>query len=217
METTTIYLIRHSTKFSPKCIDTYNSNDSNQLKTEKKMLSVEGEERAKILSNEKEFENIDVVYSSDYVRSMQTAKYFLKKNNLMLNVDRRFNEINKGTVDKEKYPDFFVKQYWDKELKMPDGESQLDVCKRMTEAFWEVVNNNKGKQIVIVSHGTAISFLLMNWCKLLDMQENYLRKLEFNNKVIINRIFKFPEVFKVTIGKNNDILDIENLEFKDLK
>ena len=113
MGNTTVYLIRHSSKFGPKYIDIYNTNDSKQMKTEKKMLSVEGEERARILSNEKEFENIDVVFSSDYVRSMQTAKYFLVKDNLMLNIDKRFNEINKGTVDKEKYPDFFVKQYWD--------------------------------------------------------------------------------------------------------
>ena len=216
MGNTTVYLIRHSTKFGPKYIDIYNTNDNDQLKTEKKMLSVEGEERAKILSKEKEFENIDVVYCSDYVRAMQTAKYFIVDKDLKLNIDKRFNERNKGSVDKEKYPDFFTKQYWEKDFKMSDGESQIDVNARVTEGFWDVVHNNKGKRIIIVSHGTAISFLLMNWCKLLDVQDNYLRKLEFNNKVIINRIFKASEVFKLTINDNNEIIDIENLEFEDL-
>ena len=87
---------------------------------------------------------------------------------------------------------------------------------RVTEAFNEVVENNKGKKIVIVSHGTAISFLLMNWCKLLDVQQNYLRKLEFNGNVIINRPYNSPEVFKVTIDENNNIVNVENLEFESI-
>ena len=213
---TIVYLIRHSTKFGPKYIDIYNTDDDDQLKTEKKMLSVEGEERAKILSNEKEFEDIDIVYCSNYVRAMQTAKYFLVKKNLHLNIDERLNERKKGTYDHEKYPDFFTRQYLDKNFKSEDGESQVEVNKRMIEVFWEIVNNNKNKKIVIVAHGTSISFLLMNWCKLLDVNESYLRKFEYNNEVIINRQFKAPEVFKLTLNDNNEILNIENLEFDDL-
>ena len=56
----------------------------------------------------------------------------------------------------------------------------------------------------------------MNWCKLIDVQENLLRKLEFNGKVIINRIYKAPEVFKVIIEDNNKVVDISNLDFDDL-
>ena len=213
---TTVYLIRHSVKFDPRNIGIYITDDDKQTKTEKKMLSIEGEKRAEILSKEKEFENIDVVYSSDYARAMQTAKYFLK-DGLKLNIDQRFNERTNGYIDKEKYPNFFCDQYHDRYLKADKGESQDEVAKRTKEAFLEVVNNNKGKRIIIVSHGTAISFLLMNWCKLLDVQSNLLRKLEFNGKVIINRPYNSPEVFKVTIDDNNEINDIEVLEFDDLK
>ena len=38
-----------------------------------------GEKRAEILSNEKELQNIDVVYTSNCVRTLQTAKYLLEK------------------------------------------------------------------------------------------------------------------------------------------
>ena len=211
---TTVYLIRHSVKFDPKCIDIYNTDDNKQTKTEKKMLSVEGEKRAELLSEEDEFKDIDLVYSSDYVRAMQTAKYFLK-DGLKLNIDKRFNERTLGIVDKEKHPNYFCEQYLDERLKMPEGESQEEVRKRITEAFYEVVNNNKDKRIIIVSHGTAISFLLMNWCKLLDVKPNLLRKLEFNNKIVIDRVYKAPEVFKVTLD-NDKIIDIENLEFENI-
>lgn len=56
----------------------------------------------------------------------------------------------------------------------------------------------------------------MNWCKLLDVQANTLRKFGFRNKILINRIYKAPEVFKISLDSNNHILDIENLEFEDL-
>ena len=147
---------------------------------------------------------------------MQTAKYFLK-GNLKLNIDKRFNERKYGTVNKEKYPNYFCEQYQDENLKVADGESQKEVRKRMTDAFNEVINQYKGKRIIIVSHGTAISFLLMNWCNLLDVQSNYLRKLEYKGNIIINRTYKAPEVFKLTFDDNNNVINIENLEFEDLK
>lgn len=89
---TTIYLIRHSTKFDPSSINVYNTRDDKQLKTEKKCLSIEGEEKAKLLSQKDEFKDVDAVYCSNYVRAMQTAKYFLQKNHLKLNIDERLNE-----------------------------------------------------------------------------------------------------------------------------
>ena len=74
---TTVYLIRHSIKFNMNDYNFYNNSDNKQLRTKKNMLTIEGEKRAEILSKEKEFKNIDVVYSSSYAKAMQTAKYFL--------------------------------------------------------------------------------------------------------------------------------------------
>ena len=51
-----------------------------------------------------------------------------------------------GTPDYDKYPDFFCLQYWNKDVKALDGESQREVNRRMTEAFWEVVENNRNKK-----------------------------------------------------------------------
>ena len=75
---TTIYLIRHSTKFNVKeDIESYNTTDNKQLKTEKNMLTIEGEKRAEILSKQEEMQNLDKVYCSNYTRAMQTAKYLI--------------------------------------------------------------------------------------------------------------------------------------------
>ena len=211
---TVVYLIRHSTKFDPHLIESYHTKDDDQLKTEKKMLSIEGERRALLLSQQDEFHDIDALYCSNYVRAMQTAKYFLEGTNLKLNIDERFNERKIGTYNKEEYPNFFCDQYWNPTFKSTDGECQVEVNRRMTEAFWEVVKKHTGQRVIIVSHGTAITFLLMNWCKLHNITKEYLRKLEFQGKIIINRSYRAPEVFKVTINEENEVTQIENIEFE---
>ena len=75
---TTVYLIRHSVRLNMKNnIESYNTTQENLIKSEKIILSVTGERRAEKLSNERELQNIDVVYASNCVRTLQTAKYLM--------------------------------------------------------------------------------------------------------------------------------------------
>ena len=89
---TTIYLIRHSTRISNQRIEEYKSNDSQTIKREKIVLSVNGEKRAEILANEAELQNINKIYASNCVRTLQTAKYMMEKQNLNISLDSRFDE-----------------------------------------------------------------------------------------------------------------------------
>ena len=68
---TTVYLIRHSVRLNMKNnIESYNTTQENLIKSEKIILSVTGERRAEKLSNERELQNIDVVYASNCVRTL---------------------------------------------------------------------------------------------------------------------------------------------------
>lgn len=78
---TTIYLIRHSVRMKENIINEYNTNQDKTIRKEKIILSVEGEKRAEILCNKEELNNIDVVYTSNCVRTLQTAKYLIEKQN----------------------------------------------------------------------------------------------------------------------------------------
>ena len=80
---TTIYLIRHSKPM--KVNNTFNS-DSLQIQNEKSSLSIEGERLAQEKLNKKGFDNIDVLFSSNFVRTIQTAKYLAAKNNIEINI-----------------------------------------------------------------------------------------------------------------------------------
>lgn len=86
MQKTIVYLIRHSEQLKINGIK--NIEEDDQINNEKIILSVEGENKARELSQREELNNIDVIWSSNYVRAMPTAKYIAYRNNLEINIDR---------------------------------------------------------------------------------------------------------------------------------
>lgn len=171
MSNTIVYLIRHSVRFDTNLIKKYNTTQNDIIKNEKVILNVEGEKRAEILSNETELQDINVVYASNCVRTLQTAKYILEKKMLDVNIDERFDERRVGRINDDEEPNWFELQFIDENYKTEGGESQKEVRNRFCEAFMEVVKENKGKRIAIFSHGLAIAFFLLNWCTLEEVNE----------------------------------------------
>lgn len=216
MMKTTVYLIRHSIRFNSKNILQYNTIQNKTIKNEKIILSVEGEKRAEILSNEKELQNIDVVYVSNCVRTLQTAKYILEKQNLKVNIDERFDERRLGKANADIVENWWLRQYMDENYKTEGGESQREVRERVTEAFNEVLEANTGKRIAIFSHGYAITFFIMTWCKIKYNGEKDDLQFYFRNKKIFDKKINAPEVFKLEFNENKEILSIQNIEFSDL-
>ena len=70
-----IYLMRHSEPLKPINI---NNNDSLQVQNEKWGLTINGEKIAEKKSKINELTDFDIVISSNYVRAISTAKYFVK-------------------------------------------------------------------------------------------------------------------------------------------
>ena len=210
---TEVYLIRHSEKY--RNFNNIINDDSFQLFNEKIILSINGEMLANKLANMEEMSNIDVVFASNYVRSIGTAKYIAYRNKIDVNIDKNFGERIYGinSVD-EIIDDFNVKQWNDIDYKLPNGESRRDVTNRMYNALIRVINDYKNKRIAIVSHGTAISFLLDKWC---DVFVNYNNdnkmntKIVFKNKIIFDNNISAPCVFKIVLDDNNNIISIENI------
>ena len=87
---TYIYLIRHSEQLR---LENKNEDyETSQIANEKIILSVQGEQKAKELSKLEQLKNIDVLYSSNYVRAISTAKYIANENNISINIDINLNE-----------------------------------------------------------------------------------------------------------------------------
>ena len=209
---TEVYLIRHSEKY--RNFNNIINDDSFQLFNEKIILSINGEMLANKLANMEEMSNIDVVFASNYVRSIGTAKYIAYRNKIDVNIDKNFGERIYGINSVDGIMDNFnVKQWNDIDYKLPNGESRRDVTNRMYNALIRFINDYKNKRIAIVSHGTAISFLLDKWC---DVFVNYNNdnkmntKIVFKNKIIFDNNISAPCVFKIVFDDNN-IISIENI------
>ena len=213
---TIVYLIRHSIRFNKDYIEKYNTSQNTTIRNEKVVLSSQGEKRAEILSNEEELQNLDVIYVSNCVRTLQTAKYIIEKQNLKVNIDERFDERRTGKEANLPRKEWLLNQYLDENFKTEGGESQREVRERFSEAFKEVINNNKGKRIAIFSHGYAITFFIMKWCKFEYVEDKDDMKFTFKDKVIFNKKINAPEVFKLEFDENNELIDIQNIEFDDL-
>ena len=194
---TTLYLIRHSVKYQRKEFDSINAPDDKDLIDEKTILSVSGEKRAEILCNKSIFDNVDIIYSSSMVRSIQLNKH--------INVDNRLNERRYGKQNSSHFEDWYEKQYLIPDFKTEGGESQKDVYNRMHEVLDEILEKNNNKTVAIFSHGYAITFALLKWCELVSINRKRILKYKFKNKIIFNKELNAPEVFKLTFDNKNII------------
>ena len=208
---TTVYISRHSEAFR-KLIGEYNSNEVEQIRNEKKTLSVVGEEKAKKLSEYYGLREVEVLYSSHYVRAMATAKYVAEKNGIDLNVDERFGERRFGVNDIKELPNsFFEKQIKDWDYKLNDGESLNEVSKRMKRALNELLERYIGNTMLIVSHGTALTTLLKDWCEIKYNETTRLIEIYFKGKLIMDGHWNAPELFKLVFDENKNLIDITKL------
>ena len=200
---TIIYLIRHADTIDENGIR--NTKETMQEINEKEILSINGEEQSKKLSENNELQNLDTIWCSNYTRAKQTAKYIAGANKINYNIDERLGERKLGNIedlanfmnDKETrdpsreqlaFPDF----------KTRDGESANETNKRMTDFIDFILKEYEGKKIAIVSHGGAIKFYLLSYCKVnknlnLEYNGNELKitspcllKLTFNGKQLEN-------------------------------
>ena len=196
---TIIYLIRHADTIDENGIR--NTKETMQEINEKEILSINGEEQSKKLSENNELQNLDAIWCSDYTRAKQTAKYIAGANKINYNIDARLGERKLGNIED------LAKFMADKETRDPsreqlafpdfktrDGESANETNKRMTDFIDFILKEYEGKKIAIVSHGGSIKFYLLSYCKVnkdlnLEYNENELRvispcllKLTFNGK-----------------------------------
>ena len=205
---TTVYLVRHAEPFKiHRGIE--DVNESILFSNIKSPLSINGEHFAEKISTNIEFDNLDVVWSSNYVRTMSTAKYFAYRNNLKVNVSDKLGERIHGINSWDELPsDFEVHQFKDENYKLPNGESRKEVSERLLNTISSLLTKHKNERILIVGHSTATAFLLSNWCEV-----SYSNSYKFKDNVFFDGKWNYCETFKLEFDDNNNLIDIQNIKF----
>ena len=107
-------------------------------------------------------EKIDLIFSSDLLRTKQSAEMIAKQLKRKVNFDKRLREIKLGKFNGGLENDWnkFFKTPKEKFTKRPrNGENYRDIRKRAFKFLEEINKKYRNKRILIISHG-AILFVL---------------------------------------------------------
>lgn len=145
---TIVYFIRHAES-------NYNNHDEAARELTEKGLRDRG-----LVTRYLEDKEIDAVLSSPYKRAVDTVKDFADKYEFEIETVYDFRE---RMVEREWIEDFtaFSKQQWaDFSYRRLGGENLAEVQSRNIGALKEALKKYRDKNIVIGSHGTALSTII---------------------------------------------------------
>lgn len=157
-------------------------------------LTTEGFADAEIVLETLKDKEIDVFYCSPYQRSMSTIQETADYYGMEIHTDERLREREKG-------PDgnnhgMFRKRWQNHDYHEEGGESIGMVQARNIAALKEILAENAGKNIVIGTHGTALS-TIMNYYNPEFGCEEFLRLIDWM-PYIVELDFEGQELVGIT-------------------
>ncbi|MBE6900892.1 MAG: histidine phosphatase family protein [Ruminococcaceae bacterium] len=148
---TTLYFVRHAEP------DYSNHDDMTRE------LSAKGLTDRVLVAEYLADKNIHAVLSSPFKRAVDTVRYFADSTGLDVITVNDFRErrVDSGWISD--FDDFCKRQWSDFDYKLSDGETLREVQQRNIAALNNVLNVYSGKNIVIGTHGTALSTIINHY------------------------------------------------------
>ncbi len=156
-----LYIVRHGES-------TWNSQNKIQGHSDP-ALSKLGIFQARLLARRFRKLKIGRIYSSPLLRSLETARIIAKTLKLKIVKKRQLREVGLGDWE-GKTPEEIDKLYnnsyrrWLRlgptKVKIPNAESISAFRKRAEKVFYDIVKENKGKDVLVVTHGGIIAAFL---------------------------------------------------------
>ncbi|MFB4168948.1 histidine phosphatase family protein [Virgibacillus sp. JSM 102003] len=175
---TNIYLVRHAhSTFTPD--------------ERKRPLSQEGFITAEKVTELLQAENIDVVLSSPYIRAIQTVKGIAEYIEQEVILKKGFKERKLAGKPVEDFDEAITKVWQDYNFAWAGGESNYRAQQRGVEAINHVLEQYKGRNIAIGTHGNIMTIIMnyfdkqynFHFWKTLSMPDIY--KLTFDEKALV--------------------------------
>ncbi len=152
-----------------------------------------GAKQLEALSKRFEDIHIDRVLSSPLTRAIKTGRAVIGNKNITLETDDELIELNGGVIEGKTYtqiykefPDF--EEMWanhSQDFAPQDGETMKDAYTRISNAFFRIAKENKGKTVALSTHGGVIRCLLS---RLLFNDINRINELNFSGNTAITLV-----------------------------
>lgn len=133
------------------------------------ILTEEGMLSAKKILTSREFDDIDVIYTSTEKKAIQTAYFLSKKLEKEITADSRLNELNRGHDFKDsqkEYEETVSKVFLQMNTRVGGWESAYNALTRFQKAIEEIDMKYNNKKILVVSHGIVLNLYFV---KILDI------------------------------------------------
>ena len=145
---TQVYLVRHA------------QSDNSVHESRERPLSDIGLRDSKAVTWALKDRNITFIASSPYKRSCDTVKDLADTLGLSIFVDEDLRERTSGKWFESGFFDFAKKQWSDFDYRLENGESLGEAQARNIRALKKLLKEHGGENIVIGTHGTALSTIL---------------------------------------------------------
>ncbi|MDO5547798.1 MAG: histidine phosphatase family protein [Eubacteriales bacterium] len=212
---TTVYLVRHAEaegNIGRRCHGIYNS-----------LLTRRGRRQAKTVGDRFRTIPLDGVYSSDLARARDTARAIAQPHGLEVIQRPLLREIDMGDwedrpwaelamFEKEPY-DIWCNEPWNSQT--PGGETIMQAGQRVFDEIRRIAEENDGKYIAIVSHGTVIRGVLTLACGLAP--EQMMAVGWGDNTCVARLVYRDDGTIRVDYRNDNRHLPQELSTFHSLK
>lgn len=177
-KSTRIYLARHG-----QTVTNREGRFCGHAETE---LTGLGIEQSRALAARLERAPIAACYTSDFTRAIRTATIALGERGVAPRPDPDLRELHYGEWELEResairkrYPEQHrLMRDESPEWRPPGGESVAEVRARTARALERIVHAHRGREVLVVSHGTAINCLLST---VLGMPESHIFRIDVAN------------------------------------
>lgn len=182
---TTVYLVRHAEaegNVYRRCHGQYDS-----------LLTPRGMEQLPYLARRFSSVPLDAVYASDLYRARTTARAIAGSKGIGVSLRPVLREIDMGTwedktwaelprTDVEKFREWQTEPW---KCVAPGGESIIGAGTRMLGGVKELVREHKGKEIAVVTHGSAIRGAL---CLALGLSREQLTEVGWGDNTCVAKL-----------------------------
>jgi 2,3-bisphosphoglycerate-dependent phosphoglycerate mutase len=141
-------------------------------------------------------ENIDVFVSSPYERSIETIRLTAVQQGKNIHIEEDLRERKIGDFTPVTFKEAKRHVYEDLFFCFPGGESSLVAQSRAIEVIKRIIETNKGKRIVIGTHGDIMT-LMLNY---FDNQFGY----------IFWESTSMPDIYKLRFAEN-ELIDVTRM------
>ncbi len=151
------FILRHGQAFSNK--DRFVSSWPEKRKNP---LTEKGEKQIQRIGPKLKKENIELIFSSDLLRTKLTAQMVADVLDLDVNFDKRLREYDTGAFNDKSIEQWnkYFKNQAEKFIKRPEeGENRRDIRKRLTNFITEIEKQYDHKNILIISHEDPLIIL----------------------------------------------------------